>query len=75
LRTWYEEHGDGDPLVLLHPAGAGVDARAFRPNLGPLAAQFRVYTPERRAYAMPDVGGPITCDATALDTIAFWNRR
>ena len=44
--TWYDEHGAGDPLVLLHPGGAGVDARAFVPNLGPLAAHFHVYTPE-----------------------------
>jgi pimeloyl-ACP methyl ester carboxylesterase len=72
VRTWYEEHGGGDPLVLLHPGGAGVDARAFGPNLGPLAAQFRVYTPERRAHGhTPDVAGPITFDAMAHDTIAF----
>jgi pimeloyl-ACP methyl ester carboxylesterase len=72
VRTWYEEHGDGQPLVLLHPGGAGVDARAFGPNLGPLAARFRVYTPERRAHGhSPDVAGPITFDAMAQDTIAF----
>jgi pimeloyl-ACP methyl ester carboxylesterase len=72
VRTWYEERGDGDPLVLLHPGGAGVDARAFGPNVGPLAALFRVYTPERRAHGhTPDVAGPITFDAMAQDTIAF----
>jgi pimeloyl-ACP methyl ester carboxylesterase len=72
VRTWYEEHGDGDPLVLLHPGGAGVDARAFAPNVGPLAARFRVYTPERRAHGhTPDVAGPITFDAMAQDMIAF----
>jgi pimeloyl-ACP methyl ester carboxylesterase len=72
VRTWYEEHGDGDPLVLLHPGGAGVDARAFGPNVGPLAARFRVYTPERRAHGhTPDVAGSITFDAMAQDTIAF----
>jgi pimeloyl-ACP methyl ester carboxylesterase len=72
VRTWYETHGDGQPLVLLHPGGAGVDARAFGPNLGPLAAQFRVYTPERRAHGhTPDVAGPITFDAMAQDTMAF----
>ena len=72
VRTWYEVHGDGDPLVLLHPGGAGVSARAFGPNVGPLAAHFRVYTPERRAHGhTPDVEGPITFDAMAEDTIAF----
>jgi pimeloyl-ACP methyl ester carboxylesterase len=70
--TWYEKRGDGDPLVLLHPGGAGVDARAFGPNVAPLAARFSVYTPERRAHGRtPDVAGPITFDAMAQDTIAF----
>jgi pimeloyl-ACP methyl ester carboxylesterase len=72
VRTWYDEHGEGDPLVLLHPGGAGVDARAFGPNVGPLAARFHVYTPERRGHGRtPDVDGPITFDAMAQDTIAF----
>lgn len=72
VRTWYDDHGDGDPLVLLHPGGGGVDARAFGPNLGPLAARFHVYTPERRGHGhTPDVAGPITFDAMTQDTIAF----
>jgi pimeloyl-ACP methyl ester carboxylesterase len=72
VRTWYAEHGDGEALVLLHPGGAGVDARAFAPNLGALAARFHVYTPERRGHGhTPDVEGPITFDAMAQDTIAF----
>jgi hypothetical protein len=37
VRTWYDEAGTGEPLVLLHPCGAGVDSRAFGPNLGALA--------------------------------------
>jgi pimeloyl-ACP methyl ester carboxylesterase len=70
--TWYDEVGSGDPLVLLHPGGAGVDARAFGANLGPLAAHFRAYTPERRAHGRtPDVPGPLTYEAMAHDTIAF----
>ena len=40
VRTWYDEHGDGDPLVLMH--GGLVDARFFEPNLGPLAERFHV---------------------------------
>lgn len=72
VRTWYDEHGSGEPLVLLHPGGGGVDARAFGPNLGPLAARFHVYTPERRGHGhTPDIAGPITFQAMAQDTIAF----
>ena len=72
VRTWYDEHGDGEPLVLLHPGGGGVDSRAFGPNIGPLAARFHVYTPERRGHGRtPDVAGPITFDAMAQDTTAF----
>ena len=70
--TWYEEYGDGEPLVALHPGGAGVDSRAWRPNLGALAAHFHVYTPDRRGHGhTPDLQGPITFDVMAQDTIAF----
>jgi pimeloyl-ACP methyl ester carboxylesterase len=70
VRTWYDEHGDGDPLVLMH--GGLVDARWFEPNLGPLAERFHVYTPERRGHGhTPDVDGPITYQLMADDTIAF----
>jgi pimeloyl-ACP methyl ester carboxylesterase len=72
VRTWYDEHGDGEPVVLLHPGGAGVDARAWGPNLEALSARFRVFTPERRGHGRtPDVDGPITFDLMAQDTIAF----
>jgi pimeloyl-ACP methyl ester carboxylesterase len=72
VRTWYVERGAGDPLVLLHPGGAGVSSRAFGPNIDALAAGFRVFTPERRAHGRtPDVAGPITFEAMAQDTIAF----
>src|SRR3954467_5412663 len=70
VRTWYDEHGDGDPLVLMH--GGLVDARFFEPNLGPLAERFHVYTPDRRGHGhTPDVDGPITYQLMADDTIAF----
>ena len=72
IRTWYDEGGQGEPLVLLHPGGAGVDARAWGPNLPALAEQFRVFTPERRAHGRtPDVDGPITFELMADDTVAF----
>jgi pimeloyl-ACP methyl ester carboxylesterase len=70
VRTWFDEHGDGDPLVLMH--GGLVDARWFAPNLDALAENFHVYTPERRGHGhTADVEGPITYQVMADDTIAF----
>jgi pimeloyl-ACP methyl ester carboxylesterase len=70
VRTWYDEHGHGPPLLLLHPGGA--DARAWAPNLDPLVARFHVYTPERRGQGRtPDVEGPITYELMVQDTISF----
>jgi pimeloyl-ACP methyl ester carboxylesterase len=70
VRTWYEEHGAGDPLLLLH--GGMSDARHFAPNLEPLAARYRVFIPERRGHGhTPDVDGSLTFDLMAEDTIAF----
>jgi pimeloyl-ACP methyl ester carboxylesterase len=70
VKTWYDEHGAGEPLVLMH--GGLVDARFFEPNLAALAARFHVYTPERRGHGhTPDVDGPITYQRMADDTIAF----
>jgi pimeloyl-ACP methyl ester carboxylesterase len=48
MRTWYAEHGSGDPLVLLH--GGLVDDRFFEPNLSALADRYHVYTPKRRGH-------------------------
>ena len=70
VKTWYDEHGEGEPLVLMH--GGLVDARFFEPNLAALTERFHVYTPERRGHGhTPDVDGPITYQLMADDTIAF----
>lgn len=70
VNTWYDEHGAGAPLVLLH--GGLVDSRFFEPNIPALAERFHVYTPERRGQGhTPDVPGPITYDVMAADTVAF----
>ncbi|MDX6235224.1 MAG: hypothetical protein QOG10_39 [Kribbellaceae bacterium] len=70
VKTWYDEHGEGEPLVLMH--GGLVDARFFEPNLAPLAEKFHVYTPERRGHGhTPDVEGPITYQLMTDDTITF----
>ena len=73
VNTWYDERGEGEPLVLLH--GGLVDSRWFEPNLEPLAEHFHVYLPERRGHGhTPDVEGPITYQLMADDTIAFLER-
>lgn len=70
VRTWYEERGAGEPLVLLH-GGMG-DARGFAANIDALSARFRVFVPERRGHGhTADVDGPITYELMAEDTIAF----
>jgi pimeloyl-ACP methyl ester carboxylesterase len=70
VATWYEQRGEGDSLVLLHPGMA--DANAFGPNIDALADRFRVYTPERRGHGRtPDRDGPITYEGMARDTIDF----
>jgi pimeloyl-ACP methyl ester carboxylesterase len=72
LQTWYDEQGAGEPLVLLHPGGVGVDSRAFAPNLTALASQFHLFLPERRGHGhTPDADGPYSYDLMAEDTIQF----
>jgi len=72
IRTWYDEQGAGEPLVLLHPGGVGVDSRAFGPNLPALASHFHVFLPERRGHGhTPDADGPYSYELMAEDMIHF----
>jgi pimeloyl-ACP methyl ester carboxylesterase len=70
VKTWYAEHGVGDPLVLLH--GGFSDASEFGGQIPALAEQFHVFTPERRGHGhTADVPGPISYALMAGDTVAF----
>jgi pimeloyl-ACP methyl ester carboxylesterase len=70
VHTYYEEDGQGEPLVLLHPGGA--DSRVFESNLPGLTEHFRVFRPDRRGHGRTaDVEGPISYELMARDTIAF----
>jgi pimeloyl-ACP methyl ester carboxylesterase len=70
---WYDERGNGDPLVLLH--GGFTDSRDFTGNLDTLASRFRLLLPERRGHGhTADVAGPITLDVMAQDMIAFLDK-
>src|SRR3981081_2653683 len=70
VKTWYDERGQGEPLVLLH--GGVVDASFFEANIDALAARFRVFALDLRGHGhTPDVEAPLTYEALAQDTIDF----
>jgi pimeloyl-ACP methyl ester carboxylesterase len=70
VRTWYDVHGDGDPLVYLH--GGFSDSRELDRVLLRYTAAFRVYTPDRRGHGRsPDVAGPFDFERFAADIAAF----
>lgn len=68
--TYYETHGNGLTLLLLH---GGLDTiEAFRPHIAALSPRYRLALPERRGHGRTaDQPGPITYDLMAEDTIAF----
>lgn len=70
VHTWWDVHGEGEPLLLLHPGGA--DSRAYDSNLPGLSRRLRTYRFDRRgAGRTPDVEGPISFEIMAEDTITF----
>jgi pimeloyl-ACP methyl ester carboxylesterase len=70
VHTYYEQHGSGDPLLLLH--GGLADAESFAQQTPAFAERYHVTLPERRGHGRtPDVDGPITYELMADDTIAF----
>jgi len=70
VRTYYESHGEGEPLLLLH--GGLCTIETFSGQMPELAKRFRVILPERRGHGRTaDVDGPITYEAMARDTVAF----
>ena len=71
VKTYYEVHGEGEPLLLLH-GGAVPAIESFALQTPELAKHFKVILPERRGHGRTaDVDGPITYDLMAQDTIAF----
>jgi len=70
VHTYYDEHGSGEPLLLLH--GGLVDGDSFAQQTPAFAERFRVIVPDRRGHGRSaDVDGPISYDVMADDTIAF----
>lgn len=72
-RVWYEEHGSGDPLILIH--GGAVDSRFFEHNVPALAEQFRVIAVDLWGHGRsPDREGPFSLDSFARDTAEIIER-
>jgi len=69
VQTWWDAHGSGSPLLLLHPGGA--DSLAFDANLADLAAHHRMYRFDRRGHGRTPGDGAIGFEQMARDTIAF----
>ena len=66
LNMYYEVHGDGPPLVLLH--GAYMNAEGMRPLAEGLAGIRQVIVPEAQAHARTaDVDRPITYEQMGDD--------
>ena len=70
LRMAYEEHGEGDALLLLHGGMGG--AYSWTNQTPVFSEKFRVLIPEQRGRARtPDVEGPLSYQKMADDTIEF----
>jgi len=70
VHTYYEQHGEGPPAVLLH--GAAMVAEGWEPQIKALSKHFTVYVPERRGVGRTaDLHGPWTYFDMARDTAAF----
>jgi 3-oxoadipate enol-lactonase len=67
VRTYYEEHGSGDPVVLLHGLG-GTGTDVWKKAIAPLAEEFRVIAYDLRGSGKSDVTpGPYSIDLLAGD--------
>lgn len=68
-RIFYEEHGAGEPLFLLHGGFAG--AESWLAQIAAFAEEYHVFVPERRGHGRsPDVAGPYTTEVMAAETAA-----
>ncbi len=66
----YEEHGSGEPLVLLH--GFGACGSAWDPFIPALAARYRLIVVELRGHgASGDFEGPFLFEDSAGDLLAL----
>jgi len=68
--TWYDEAGQGDPLVLLH--GGMCTNETWGAQTPAFVERFRTLAPERRGHGhTADEDGPLSYGDMATDTIGF----
>src|SRR5580704_5337525 len=71
LQLYYERHGSGRPLVLLHGGLMTIDLN-FGPWLEPLAASRQVIAVELQGHGhTADTDRPMTIEALADDVVAL----
>jgi len=69
-RVYYEVHGSGEPVVLLH--GGGGTAESWSLQVPALAGRYQVFVPERRGHGRTaDSDGPLSYAGMAEETAAF----
>jgi pimeloyl-ACP methyl ester carboxylesterase len=74
LEMYYEVHGDGPPLLLLH--GAYMTADGMAPLVQGLASNRQVVVPEQQGHGRTvDVDRPITYEQMADDSAALLEHR
>jgi len=70
VRTYYERHGTGEPLLLLH--GGFASAEIFGAMIPALAERFEVFVPERRGNGRTaDSAEPFSYDVSMQETLGF----
>ena len=70
LKLYYEIHGTGEPLVLLH--GGVVGIARFGPNLGALSEKRKVIAVELQGHGRTaDIDRPLSFEAMADDIAAL----
>ncbi len=70
IATYYEVHGAGAPVLLLH--GGFCSIETLQPQIDELALGYQVHAPERPGQGRTaDRDGPITFDGMVRDTVAY----
>lgn len=70
IASYYEQHGSGEPVLLLH--GGYCSIETWQSQIDALAPAYRVHAPERPGQGRtPDRPGPITFQGMVDDTIAY----